>query len=64
MSRSNLGRTKYFLILLPILALIFIIPTQSQEKSTLAPYLDPSLPFEQRVNDLVSRMTLEEKAET
>ncbi|PYU13500.1 MAG: beta-glucosidase [Acidobacteria bacterium] len=26
------------------------------------PYLDPSLPVEQRVNDLVSRMTLEEKA--
>jgi beta-glucosidase len=26
-----------------------------------APYLDTSLPFEQRVNDLVSRMTLEEK---
>jgi beta-glucosidase len=26
-----------------------------------APYLDPSLPIEQRVNDLVSRMTLEEK---
>src|SRR5215831_11931302 len=26
------------------------------------PYLDPSLPVEERVNDLVSRMTLEEKA--
>jgi beta-glucosidase len=26
------------------------------------PYLDPSLPVEQRVDDLVSRMTLEEKA--
>src|SRR5579859_403409 len=26
-----------------------------------APYLDTSLPIEQRVNDLVSRMTLEEK---
>ena len=25
------------------------------------PYKDPSLPVEQRVNDLVSRMTLEEK---
>jgi len=24
-------------------------------------YLDPSLPLEQRVNDLVSRMTLEER---
>ncbi len=27
-----------------------------------APYLNPALPVEQRVNDLVSRMTLEEKA--
>jgi len=61
MSRSNLGRAKYFLILLPILALILIVPSKSQDKSTLAPYLDPSLSFEQRVNDLVSRMTLEEK---
>jgi beta-glucosidase len=26
-----------------------------------APYLDPALPVEQRVNDLISRMTLEEK---
>ena len=26
-----------------------------------APYLDPSLPFDQRARDLVSRMTLEEK---
>ena len=31
-------------------------------KSSRPPYLDPSLPVEQRVNDLVSRMTLEEKA--
>ena len=28
---------------------------------TTAPYLDPALPIEQRVNDLVSRLTLEEK---
>jgi len=27
-----------------------------------APYLDPGLPLEQRLNDLVSRLTLEEKA--
>src|SRR5215467_6805511 len=30
--------------------------------STRPPYMDPSLPIDQRVNDLVSRMTLEEKA--
>ena len=33
----------------------------SANDSPAAPYLDPSLPLEQRVNDLVSRMTLEEK---
>jgi beta-glucosidase len=33
--------------------------TSSQQQ---APYLNPSLPIEQRVNDLISRMTLEEKA--
>src|ERR1700716_3655868 len=31
-----------------------------QSQKTL-PYLDPSLPTQQRVDDLVSRMTLEEK---
>ena len=30
--------------------------------SARPPYLDPSLPVDQRVNDLVSRMTMEEKA--
>src|SRR3981189_1286266 len=32
----------------------------AQSQKTL-PYLDPSLPPQQRVDDLVSRMTLEEK---
>jgi beta-glucosidase len=31
-------------------------------QSPRPPYLDPSLPLDQRVNDLVSRMTMEEKA--
>src|SRR5467141_1805015 len=35
-------------------------PSTAKEP-TRAAYLDPSLPLEQRVNDLVSRMTLEEK---
>ncbi len=35
-------------------------PSAAKEP-TRAAYLDPSLPLEQRVNDLVSRMTLEEK---
>ena len=37
-------------------------PPNVQATPTITPpYLDPSLPLEQRVNDLVSRMTLEEK---
>jgi beta-glucosidase len=34
--------------------------TQIADPSTL-PYMNPALPIEQRVNDLISRMTLEEK---
>jgi beta-glucosidase len=38
------------------------VPNASPAKDPArAPYLDASLPLEQRVNDLVSRMTLEEK---
>ncbi len=33
----------------------------AQQSSSSLPYEDPSLPLDQRVNDLVSRMTLEEK---
>src|SRR5438067_6370832 len=37
-------------------------PTPEQVKAAAAmPFRDPSLPIEQRVNDLVSRLTLEEK---
>ena len=35
---------------------------QTAQPSSPAPYLDPTLPVDVRVNDLVSRMTLEEKA--
>src|SRR5579864_5330158 len=35
---------------------------QSQQSSIAAPYLDPALPLSVRVDDLLSRMTLEEKA--
>ena len=37
-------------------------PAQAQEASTRAVYLDPKLPIEKRVDDLISKMTLEEKA--
>jgi beta-glucosidase len=35
---------------------------QATEPSGALPYLNPALPMEQRVNDLISRMTLAEKA--
>src|SRR5689334_16960002 len=47
------------------LVLFRVSPLAAQTASNAAPrppYLDPSLPIDQRVNDLVSRMTLEEKA--
>jgi beta-glucosidase len=44
-----------------LLALTFLVsPTFSCAQQPTPPYLDPSLPIETRVNDLVSRMTLEE----
>ena len=58
-------RNRFFL-LTAFLLLLFLsthrrLVAQTSSNSS-APYLDPSLPIEQRVNDLVSRMTLEEKA--
>jgi beta-glucosidase len=46
------------------IALCFAIIGSSaatQQRDTSAPYLNPSLPVQQRVDNLVSRMTLEEK---
>jgi beta-glucosidase len=40
----------------------FPLVAQTTESAADAAYLNPSLPVDQRVNDLVSRMTLEEKA--
>jgi beta-glucosidase len=54
--------SKRFLLILSLLLLIsamrFDLPSSGQ---TGLPYKDPSLPIEKRVDDLVSRMTLEEK---
>ena len=36
-------------------------PARAQQDSADAPYLNPKLPLDQRVDDLISRMTLEEK---
>jgi beta-glucosidase len=46
------------------LCLVFVsspVSAQAPPANAPAPYLDPSLPLRQRVDDLVSRMTLEEK---
>ncbi len=50
-------------IALVLLLLISSSPvaTHSTSSNANAPYLDPSLPLDRRVDDLVSRMTLEEK---
>jgi beta-glucosidase len=51
--------------LIIIVAIAFPIPAAAQQDPTAPdrpPYLNPDLPTDQRVDDLVSRMTLEEKA--
>ena len=47
--------------LLILLALVLLTLVSSAESQSLPPYKNPNLPVEARVNDLVSRMTLEEK---
>jgi len=37
------------------------VQPQSEQAKPMLPYQDPDLPLEERVDDLVSRMTLEEK---
>ena len=41
---------------------IIATPMSAQQSPASSAYLDPKLPVEQRVDDLISRMTLEEKA--
>ena len=48
-----------FTILIPVcVAIFFVRPLQAQNKY---PFQDPSLPIEERVNNIISLMTLEEK---
>ncbi len=53
------------LCLLPALVVsINLLPVlKAQKESAAFPFMNPALPAEQRVNDLVSRMTLEEKVQ-
>jgi len=49
--------------LFAILLMAFVCPAQAQQGTYAFPFRDPSLSEEQRVNDLVSRLTLKEKAD-
>ena len=44
-----------------LIVLLFSLPARTQESPADAPYKNPALPVEQRVDDLIGRMTLEEK---
>src|SRR5215475_1549245 len=59
MKHSHQGFTRISLILTALWLVAPQANTSGQE--SLPPYKDPSLPIEKRVDDLVSRMTLEEK---
>ncbi len=60
-TRNRIHPLLYALIFLPVAALIFIAAGQPGESEAPAPFRDPSLPVTVQVDDLVSRMTLEEK---
>lgn len=58
----SLLRASFCLFTLVFCLLLIVSPATTQEpKPGNAPYLDPKLPLERRVDDLISRMTLEEK---
>src|ERR1700675_4973434 len=55
-------RIQMFAPLIVVFVAVLGSVAQNTEPASALPYLNPSLPTNQRVNDLVSRMTLEEKA--
>jgi beta-glucosidase len=57
-------RTWMFAVLLGFAVVVAVLHSAAQtvERPASLPYLNPSLPIDQRVDDLVVRMTLEEKA--
>ena len=54
-------RISVFTLALCLIVIAAPAATQETKPDPRAPYLNPRLPLEQRVDDLVSRMTLEEK---
>jgi beta-glucosidase len=55
------GSSRVTALALCLLLVAVPVGAQGPQPVGRAPYLNPSLPLERRVNDLVSRMTLEEK---
>jgi beta-glucosidase len=53
---------KFPLLIAVLLAATLSAIGQTPDSSSVAPYLNPALPMNERVDDLVGRMTLEEKA--
>jgi len=72
MNRSRITTTRAIALAAGFFAACFALPTAGRAQQATqelqppvapadAPYLNPKLPLEQRVDDLISRMTLEEK---
>ena len=59
-SRTQIFRFNRITVLFLTL-IVPLIAAQAEEQPAAAPYKDPKLPVEQRVRDLLGRMTLEEK---
>ena len=57
----SLFRASFCVFTLLLCLLLVVSPASTQQPDPSAPYLNPKLPFEQRVDDLISRMTPEEK---
>ena len=58
----RIGAISIFVIGIFLIGCTFAKAQQQTATVANAPYMDTSLPIEVRVNDLISRMTLEEKA--
>lgn len=54
-------KTKFIFSLAVSLCVAISLPVRAQQNELPVPYLNPALPLEKRVDDLISRMTLEEK---
>jgi len=59
--RNRIPRLRIVFVLLPLASLVLLAAAQPVGGDAVLPYRDPSLPIAVRVDDLVSRMTLEEK---